>query len=109
MVALGGCIGGSPRVHVYSLRDGPVGVTVQILETTNEEPLADEHVTVKPPGNDEYSADYDVMGGDTYRITVSTDDDITGTHRWDVPSRAGDRSLDVGIKQGEIKFGVSMP
>lgn len=109
MAALGGCIGDSPEVSLYSSRNGPVGVTVRILKMTNEESLVDDHVTVKPPGNDDYSADYDVKSGNTYTITINTDDGITGTYQWELPPMAGDRILHVGIDQDDIEFGVSQP
>lgn len=110
MVTLAGCTGGSPKMDVYSLRDSPVGVSVQIIETTNKEQIVNENVIVKTPSDsDDTTGDYDLMSGETYQITITTEDGLTGDYRWGIPSGAGARNLDIGIKQSEIKFVVSTP
>lgn len=48
--------------------------------------------------------EYDVQTGETYQITVGTDDGITGDYRWDIPPNANDRSLSIVIEQSEIRF-----
>lgn len=110
MVTLAGCTGGSPKMDVYSLRDGPVEASVQIIEATDKEQIVNENVIVETPSDsDDNAGDYDLMSGETYQITITTEDGLTGDYRWGIPSGAGERNLDIGIKRSEIKFVVSMP
>ena len=104
MIALAGCINESTEVRVFSGRGEPVTTNVRIATVTSEEPLVDERVTVKPPGSDDYAAEYDIQTGQTYQLTVNTEDSITDDYRWNIPSNASHRSLAIVIEKGEIKF-----
>jgi hypothetical protein len=111
VVALAGCIGDSAQVDVCSFRDGPVGVNVQIVNTASGDPVVDEHIIAKTVSeDDESTGNYDLNGGATYRVSVTTDDGITGDYRWEVSSGIdNNRVLHVEIMQNDIEFGVSMP
>jgi hypothetical protein len=85
-------------------------VDLEILIQGNEEPVVDEQTTVKPPGKNEFSANYDVQNGENYRILIITDDGVTGDYQWDLSSRGSNNLvLFAAIEQGKVNFGVSTP